>query len=93
MVATDVMTLSPLLPSLTASNTALAYNPSVSPFVYAMLSGFAGTSSSGLSETMLYILDPATGYSIVNDINLSAVPQVPASRFRPEQLTLRESCP
>jgi hypothetical protein len=48
-------------------NTALAYNPDVSPYVFAMYSSFGG---SGLTE--LHILDPSNSYSLVNTVDLSA---------------------
>jgi hypothetical protein len=48
-------------------NTALAYNPDVSPYVFALYSSFLGT---GLTE--LHILDPNNSYNVVNSVDLSA---------------------
>jgi hypothetical protein len=73
MAATLKTTVAPL-PSNAVSNTALAYNPAVSPYVFAMLSGFV----SSTSQTMLYILDPASNYSVINDVNLSGTGALPA---------------
>jgi hypothetical protein len=48
-------------PAIGGDYASIAYNPEVSPYVYAMYSGFDGTASSAF----LYVLDPANSYSLV----------------------------
>ncbi len=47
-------------PLLGSNYTSLAYNPSVSPYLYALYSGFAGPASPP-SQTRLYVFDDPTG--------------------------------
>jgi hypothetical protein len=48
-------------PAIGGDYASIAYNPDVSPYVYAMYSGFDGAASSAF----LYVLDPANNYSLV----------------------------
>lgn len=48
-------------PAVGGDYASIAYNPDVSPYVYAMYSGFDGSASSAF----LYVLDPANSYSLV----------------------------
>lgn len=54
-------------PNVGSDLTSLAYNPEVSPYVFAMYSGFASPDST----SRLYILDPANSYNLVNEVELS----------------------
>ncbi len=53
-------------PFVGSDQTALEYNPTISPYVYAAYSGFGG-----VSTNTLYVLDPANNYSLVHSIDLS----------------------
>jgi hypothetical protein len=46
-----------VLPTTSQLSTALAYNPNLSPYIYAMYSGF----STGINTNRLYVFDPAGG--------------------------------
>ena len=46
--------------------TSLAYNPEISPYVYAAHSNFDGSTTN-----TLFVLDPTSSYSVVNQIDLS----------------------
>jgi hypothetical protein len=48
----------------------LAYNPDVSPYLYAAYGGF-NMAATPTVENRIYILDPASNYSLVNEINLN----------------------
>jgi hypothetical protein len=47
----------------------VAFNSEISPYLFAMLSNF--DSSTSASANTLYILNPATGYSLVNEVDLT----------------------
>jgi hypothetical protein len=49
--------------------TSLAYNPSVSPYIYASYGGFDSVAAMTLNK--LYVIDPANSYNVVKTINLS----------------------
>jgi hypothetical protein len=51
----------------TSKFSALAYNPDVSPYIYASFSTF----SDPATVNKLYVLDPANSYSLLNTIDLS----------------------
>ena len=51
----------------TGFNTALAYNPDVSPYVYALYASLV----SGAGFTELHILDPANSYNVINTVELA----------------------
>ena len=48
-------------PNIGGDYASIAYNPDVSPYVYAMYSGFADN----VSSAFLYVLDPANSYNLV----------------------------
>ena len=50
-----------------ANFTSLAYNPAVSPYLYALWGGFV----SPATTNNLFVLDPASNYSVVKKIDLS----------------------
>jgi hypothetical protein len=58
-------------PGITADGnfTALAYNPSVSPYIYAAYGGF--DSVAAMTKNRLYVIDPASSYNVVKTIDLS----------------------
>jgi hypothetical protein len=51
-------------PALGSNYTSLAYNPAISPYLYALYSGFA-TAASPQSQTRLYVFDPTNNYSLL----------------------------
>jgi hypothetical protein len=51
-------------PFITSNYTSLAYNPAVSPYLYALWSGFAG-SATPQSQTRLFVFDPTNNYSLL----------------------------
>ncbi len=58
-------------PTLTANGnfTSLAYNPSISPYIYADYGGFDSVAVMTLNK--LYVIDPANSYNVVKTISLS----------------------
>jgi hypothetical protein len=60
-------------PSIGSNATALAYNPDVSPYVYAIYGGFLNQDPplEDLTANMLFILDPENNYALVHDIDLT----------------------
>jgi hypothetical protein len=68
MTATEVgMVTTPFIGS---NFTGLAYNPEISPYVFASYSGFNAAATPTV-ENRVYIFDPASNYSLVNEINLN----------------------
>ncbi|HEX6960526.1 MAG TPA: hypothetical protein VF175_01555 [Lacipirellula sp.] len=65
MIATDVGGV--FTPFVGSNFSALAYNPEVSPFLYASYSGF----TTGMTTNKLYVFDPAANYNLVREIDLS----------------------
>ncbi|MCI0333061.1 MAG: PEP-CTERM sorting domain-containing protein [Planctomycetes bacterium] len=61
-------------PFIGSNFAAIAYNPDVSPYVYALYSGFS-TSAVPNSQTKLYVFDPGNEYTQVADIDLSTTSQ------------------
>jgi hypothetical protein len=57
-------------PSIGSNFSSLAYNPEVSPYVFAAYSGFS-TMATPNEQSLVYILDPANNYSLVNEIVLN----------------------
>lgn len=53
-------------PSIGSDNTYLAYNPDVSPYLYALYSG-ADAAAVPESQSVLYIFDPANSYALLTD--------------------------
>ncbi|MCC7473872.1 MAG: PEP-CTERM sorting domain-containing protein [Pirellulales bacterium] len=53
--------------SETSRGTSLAYNPDVSPYLYAMYGGFTSPNT----NNQLYILDPANSYNLVKQVSLN----------------------
>jgi hypothetical protein len=51
-------------PALGSNYTSLAYNPAISPYLYALYSGFAAAASPQ-SQTRLYVFDPTNNYSLL----------------------------
>jgi hypothetical protein len=68
MANTLVKTLG--VPLIGSEQTALAYNPDVSPYVYAMYSGF-NTASDPQSRSRLFILDPANNFNVLGQSDLN----------------------
>ena len=54
-------------PPFFANFTSLAYEPSISPYLYASFGGFDGVAT----VNKLYVLDPASSYNVVKEIDLS----------------------
>jgi hypothetical protein len=52
-----------------ANFTAIAYNPSVSKYIYATYGGFDAVASATLNK--LYVIDPTASYNVVKTISLS----------------------
>ncbi len=77
---TDATTLASTLKNsvttagLVSASTALAYNTAISPYVWALYGGYNGTLDSNLqnSANTLYILDPASNYSVLHTVDLSS---------------------
>lgn len=57
-------------PNIGGNFTALTYNSDVSPYVFAMYSGFSGGATPN-SQSVLYILDPTDDYNEVNEVVLT----------------------
>jgi hypothetical protein len=53
-------------PQIGGNVTSLAYNPEVSPYLYALYSGF-NTNADPDSQTKLYVFDPANSYATLTD--------------------------
>lgn len=60
-------------PGIGGNTTSLAYNPEISPYVYAMYGGFYDNDPplEDLTANILYVLDPSNNYSLVHDIDLT----------------------
>ena len=58
-------------PTLTSNGnfTAIAYNPSISPYIYATYGGFDSVAAATLNK--LYVIDPTASYNVVKTVNLS----------------------
>jgi hypothetical protein len=52
-----------------ANFTSIAYNPSISKYIYATYGGFDAVAAATLNK--LYVIDPASSYNVVKTINLS----------------------
>jgi hypothetical protein len=68
MAATEVGTVT--TPFWGSDFTGLAYNPEISPLVFAAYSGFDPMETPTV-QNRVYIFDPANNYSLVNEINLN----------------------
>jgi hypothetical protein len=68
MASTEVGTVT--TPFLGSDFTGLAYNPEISPLVFAAYSGFDAMATPTV-QNRVYIFDPANNYSLVNEINLN----------------------
>jgi hypothetical protein len=66
-MATTLKTTLPTPSGLFANYTSLAYEPSISPYLYALWGGFDGEAT----ENKLYVVDPANSYGLVKQIDLS----------------------
>jgi hypothetical protein len=66
------------VPLIGNEQTALAYNPDVSPYVYAMYSGF-NTASDPQSRSRLFILDPADDFNVLGQSDLNDMDQAGAT--------------
>lgn len=66
MVTTDVglPTNDVTVPFNSSPYSSIAYNPAISPYVYALWSGFAAAASPQ-SQTRLYVFDPANNYQLL----------------------------
>jgi hypothetical protein len=53
-----------VVPFNTSPYSSIAYNPAISPYVYALWSGFA-TAANPSSQTRLYVFDPANNYQLL----------------------------
>jgi hypothetical protein len=49
--------------------TALAYNPAISPYIYATYGGF--DSVAAMTKNRLYVIDPANSYNVLKTVDLS----------------------
>jgi hypothetical protein len=80
MVTTDVgvATSDVTTPFLNSAFTSLAYRPDISPYLYALWSGFA-VAASPQSQTRLYVFDPANNYSLLTTQVSGGVPGVDLS--------------
>lgn len=58
-------------PGITADGnfTALAYRPTISPYIYATYGGF--DSVAAMTKNKLYVIDPANSYNVVKTVDLS----------------------
>ena len=79
MVTTMVKDVDPTLSACNGNFTALTYNPSVSPYIYATYGGFDAIALATLNK--LYVLDPANSYNVVKTINLSTSLQTVIARL------------
>jgi hypothetical protein len=68
MVRTDVG--GALTPNIGSNSTALAYNPDISPYLFAMYGGFSAANMNP-SQSVLFVFDPTNSYSLVNEVNLT----------------------
>ncbi len=59
VAAQDVVT-----PELGSNVTSLVYNPAISPYLYALYSGF-GAAATPSSQTRIYVFDPANNYALL----------------------------
>ena len=69
MNSTVVANVTPPVNDLASPFTALAYNPSVSPYLFASRSTFDGDTST--TTNTLFVLDPSDGYAVLNEVDLS----------------------